>query len=112
MRGLSEKQKGFLVALSLWKIDRLLKIPFRYRSGCHLELINIKQGERDVEIKVPMDEVMKNAAFRAKDDEAPIVTDIYWRHDDLYREGKDADDNSGSSDVNEDSSDDGEGEDS
>ena len=44
VRGLSEKQKEFVAALALWKIDRLLKTPFRYRSGCHLELVSLKQG--------------------------------------------------------------------
>ncbi|HKI15818.1 MAG TPA: type I-U CRISPR-associated protein Cas7, partial [Roseiarcus sp.] len=48
VRGLSETQKEFLAALALWKIDRLLKTPFRYRSGCHLELITLKHGEENV----------------------------------------------------------------
>lgn len=87
VRGLSEKQKEFLSALALWKIDRLLHAPFRYRSGCHLELISLKHGEQDAQLDAKMKDALEEAAFRAEDDQAPIVTDIYWPHDELYREG-------------------------
>src|SRR5579883_2361729 len=89
--GLSEKQKEFLVALALWKIDRLLREPFRYRSGCHLERISLRSGERDIVLAANIGESIKAAAFRSQDDQAPIVTEIYWPHDELYREGKDDD---------------------
>jgi len=32
---------------------------------------------------------IENAAFRPNGDQVPIVTDIYWPHDELYREGED-----------------------
>jgi len=105
--GLSERQKEFLAALALWKIDRLLGAPFRYRSGCHLELESLKLGKptltldgraaedarQSVKIKVDIAEAIKNAAFRTKDDgtpdDSPLVTDVYWPHDKLYREAED-----------------------
>lgn len=88
-RGLSEKQKEFLVALSLWKINRLLKTPFRYRSGCHLELTSLKQNEQHVELGADINVAIECAAFRIGGDRMPIVTDIYWPHDELYREAED-----------------------
>jgi CRISPR-associated protein Csb1 len=88
VRGLSDAQEEFLAALALWKIDRLLKTPFRYRSGCHLELVTLKHGDKDAKIDVNMKAAVENAAFRANGDELPIVTDIYWPHDELYREGE------------------------
>jgi CRISPR-associated protein Csb1 len=88
VRGLSEEQKEFVAALALWKIDRLLKAPFRYRSGCHLELIGLKNGDKDLKIDVKMDDAIKKATFRADDDQAPIITDVYWPHDELYREAE------------------------
>jgi CRISPR-associated protein Csb1 len=109
VRGLSEKQKEFLVALALWKIDRLLREPFRYRSGCHLERISLRSGERDIVLAANIGESIKAAAFRSQDDQAPIVTDIYWPHDELYREGKDDDaPSSPSDDAAESEGDDGE----
>lgn len=87
VRGLSEKQKEFIVALALWKIDRLLKTPFRYRSGCHLELVSLKQGERDAKLDVNIENAIHDAAFRSGDRQEAIITDIYWPHDELYREG-------------------------
>lgn len=98
VRGLSEKQKEFLAALALWKIDRLLREPFRYRSGCHLERISLRSGERDIVLAANIGESIKAAAFRSQDDQAPIVTDIYWPHDELYREGKEDDAPSSSGD--------------
>lgn len=110
VRGLSEKQKEFVAALTLWKIDRLLKTPFRYRSGCHLELISLKHGEQNVELDVGIKDAINNAAFRAEGDQAPIVTDIYWPHRELYREGGD-DDKSSSSGGDDNGSEHGDGED-
>jgi CRISPR-associated protein Csb1 len=109
VRGLTEKQKEFVAALTLWKIDRLLKTPFRYRSGCHLELISLKHGEQNVELDVGIKDAINNAAFRAEGDQAPIVTDIYWPHGELYREGGD-DDKSSSSGGDDNGSEHGDGE--
>src|SRR5579883_3090766 len=89
VRGLSEKQKEFIVALALWKIDRLLKTPFRYRSGCHLELVSLKQGERDAKLDVNIGNAIHDAAFRSENCQEPIITDIYWPRDELYREAED-----------------------
>ncbi len=111
-RGLSEKQKEFLVALSLWKIDRLLKAPFRYRSGCHLGCESLTQGKQAVKINVDIKTAIENAAFRTADEQVPIVIDIYWPPDELYRQGKDDDDKLGASGPDEDGPEDGDGEDS
>ncbi len=115
VRGLSEKQKEFVAALALWKIARLLNTPFRYRSGCHLELVSLKHGDQNVKLDVNMKDAVKSAAFRAKDDQAPIVTDVYWPHDELYREPEDnkttpSATESGASDGNDDEDGDDEGE--
>lgn len=89
VRGLSEKQKEFVAALALWKIDRLLRTPFRYRSGCHLELVSLKRGEQPVVIDPKIKESISTAAFRSSEDPAPVTTDVYWPHDELYREAED-----------------------
>jgi CRISPR-associated protein Csb1 len=48
--GLSEKQQEFLIALALWKIQRLLASPFRFRSGCHLRCTTLESCyEQEVE---------------------------------------------------------------
>ncbi len=83
--GLSEKQKECLVAMALWKIERLLSVPFRFRSGCHLQLDSLRNGEEDVEIEANIPEAIGGAGFADKP-----VTDIYWSSEDLYREASDA----------------------
>lgn len=92
--GLSEKQQEFLVALALWKIQTLLASPFRFRSGCHLRRTALNSGEQDAEIEVDIANAIKAARF----DEQP-VTDVFWRREDLYREGQN--DAGGSEDEDE-----------
>jgi CRISPR-associated protein Csb1 len=95
--GLSEKQKEFLTALVLWKVRRLLDAPFRYRSGCHLELVSLKLGSRNndthaspqVKLDVDIKQAIESAAFRANGDQSPTITDVFWPHDELYRDVKD-----------------------
>jgi CRISPR-associated protein Csb1 len=81
--GLSDKQKEFLVALALWKIKRMLERPFRFRSGCHLKCVSLKQGEDQVEIQVNIKEAIDAAGF-----EEPRITDVYWSREELYREAE------------------------
>lgn len=92
-RGLSNKQKEFLLALALWKIGRILGGPFRYRSGCDLECIEATCNDQDVKdalTKIDIKTAINNAAFRYDDVSGqPICTDIYWPASELYREGGD-----------------------
>jgi CRISPR-associated protein Csb1 len=91
--GLSQKQQEFVVALALWKIQKLLASPFRFRSGCHLRRTSLKSGEQDVEIAVDIKEAIRNAAFRNEKGsdgrpKPPIVTDVFWPREELFREGQ------------------------
>lgn len=81
--GLSVKQKEFLVALALWKVQQLLVSPFRFRSGCHLRCTGITSGDADVELSIDIKEAIKDGGFTADP-----VTDVFWPREDLYREGK------------------------
>jgi CRISPR-associated protein Csb1 len=83
--GLKDEQKEFLVALALWKIQRLLAAPFRFRSGCHLRCVSVRSGEQDVEIDVDIKGAIGKAGFAP----APRITDVWWPREELYREGKD-----------------------
>lgn len=87
-RGLNRKQKEFLIALALWKIQRLVGTPFRYRSGCHLGLREggLKVNGKPANIEVDIGAAIQNADFG---DASSRITDIYWPREELYREGKD-----------------------
>jgi CRISPR-associated protein Csb1 len=96
--GLTEKQKEFLVALALWKINRLLASPFRFRSGCHLECVSLMKGENHVDLSVDIKQAIRNAGFAD-----PRITDVYWPRDELYRESKGEEENpAGGDDLDED----------
>lgn len=88
--GLSDEQQEFLVALALWKIHRLLESPFRFRSGCHLRGATLKSGEDDVELAIDIRTAITSVFGRKENGEpvAPIVTDVFWPRDELYREGQ------------------------
>jgi CRISPR-associated protein Csb1 len=89
--GLTDRQKEFVVGLALWKIQRLLASPFRFRSGCHLQRVSLREGEHDVAIDVNIAQAVKDADFDVK----PRVTDVWWPSEELYREGKDGDSDGG-----------------
>ncbi len=90
--GLSNKQQEFLVALALWKINKLIASPFRFRSGCHLRCTSLKSYEQGVEIDVDITKAIADAGF----DKLP-VTDVFWPREELYRQGDD-DDSAGAED--------------
>lgn len=81
--GLSEKQQEFLVALALWKIQRLLASPFRFRSGCHLRCTAFRSYEQDVALEVDIKAAISAAGFGEQ-----RITDVFWPREELYREGQ------------------------
>ena len=86
-RGLSDAQKELLLALSLWKIERLLRGPFRYRTNCDLELRELHMRGREEPVDPPAIDItsaIKRAGF-----EGPPVTQVYWPADELFRAGAD-----------------------
>ena len=85
--GISDKQQELLVALALWKVQKLLESPFRYRSGCHLRRAALESEGGDIEFAVNIEEAIKSADF----DEQPI-TDVFWPREELYREGPESGD--------------------
>ncbi len=91
--GLSKPQQEFLVALALWKIQKLVESPFRFRSGCHLRCTSLTSGKREVSIHPDIKHAIKAAAFRSQEPgdgapKLPIITDVFWPRDELYREGQ------------------------
>ena len=82
--GLSVKQKEFLVALALWKVQQLLASPFRFRSGCHLRCTDITSGDAAVEISVDIKQAIKDGGFAADP-----ITDVYWPERSSTGRGKD-----------------------
>lgn len=84
--GLSEKQKEFLVTFALWKIQRLLASPFRFRSGCHLRSVSLKEGGSEVVLNADIRSAITQAKFAGQ-----CITDVYWPREELYREGKEED---------------------
>jgi CRISPR-associated protein Csb1 len=95
--GLSEEQKRLLVALALWKIQKLLESPFRFRSGCHLRCTALKNYDQEVEIDVDIAQAINQADFS----KLPI-TDVFWPREELYRPGQTNDDNSSGEEEAED----------
>jgi len=82
-RGLSDKQQEFLVALALWKVQRLLESPFRFRSGCHLRRTALRSYHGNVEIEVDIKSAITAAGFADQ-----RITDVFWPREELYREGQ------------------------
>ena len=86
-RGLSDKQKEFLLALALWKIERLLRGPFRYRTNCDLELHELRMRRREEPVDPPAIDI--TSAIKCAEIDGPPVTQVYWPADELFRAGAD-----------------------
>ena len=86
-RGLSGTQKEFLLALALWKINRLLQGPFRYRTNCDLELRELRMQGGAEPIDPPAIDIA--SAIERVGFERPPVTQVYWPADALFRGGAD-----------------------
>ncbi len=86
-RGLNEAQKQFLLTLALWKIDRILRFSFRYRSNCDFELDELRIRGRDGVVDLP-DIDIKQAISEAGLTDL-CVTQVYWPADELFRVGDD-----------------------
>ena len=106
--GLTGTQKEFLVALALWKIHALLAAPFRFRSGCHLRPTSLRQGSSEIEkIDVDIRSAIRTADFRNGND-GPVITNVFWSRQDLYREVPEENDRaSAAKDEEQDSEEDG-----
>lgn len=83
--GLTDKQQELLVALALWKVQKLIESPFRYRSGCHLRRTALQSEGEDVEINVNIKDAIKAAGFGAQP-----ITEVFWPREELYRDGADS----------------------
>ncbi len=102
-RGLNDARKEFLLALALWKIERLLQGPFRYRSGCDLELHELCIRGREEPVYPPtidIESAIKNAGFG----DSP-VTQVYWPAEELFRAGADESEEDTDSDDEQDTED-------
>jgi CRISPR-associated protein Csb1 len=93
--GLSTEQQELIVALALWKIQKLTQSPFRFRSGCHLRRTTLQRGGGDVVIDIDIKAAIAKAGFSNRP-----VTDVFWPREELYRKG-DAKDTDKASDENE-----------
>ena len=102
-RGLSDERKEFLLALALWKIERLLRGPFRYRTNCDLELRELRMRGGEEPIDPPAIDIT-SAIERAGMDGSP-VTQVYWPADELFRAGTDEPKEDSDSDDDQDADD-------
>lgn len=90
-KGMNDKGKAFLVAFALWKIGRLVRGPFKYRTGCDLECEKVVESLDDGAENLKDELTNLDLAKFTKEAEFPEnpITDIYWPADELYRAGKD-----------------------
>jgi CRISPR-associated protein Csb1 len=93
--GLVDTQKQFLVGFALWKIGRLLRKPFRYRSRCDLELVGIRRVDDGADATLSIDDfgikidaLLENAFSSDTREKDGRVTQVYWKADEIFRKAK------------------------
>ena len=91
--GLSAAQKSLLLHLALWKIERMLATPFRFRSGCHLKCVSRAIGTEDSAYVISEGALKTDIATAIRGcnfGETP-VTDVYYAPAELFSVKGDAD---------------------
>jgi len=89
--GLQKNQKELILGLALWKISKLLEAPFRYRSGCDLELVKLRKIQNGTHTDLDISSLNIDIASlinSAKFPKTPI-TKIYWPSTELFKKAKD-----------------------
>lgn len=84
--GLDTAKKRLLLELALWKVQRMLATPFRFRSGCHLRCIaqSCTTEDKSQVIAIPDMGINIQAAIQACQFAGPVVTDVYYRASKLF----------------------------
>lgn len=95
VRGLNEAEKQLLLALALWKVGRLLRQPFRFRSRCDLQLrtLHRRDGGADGELKIQSLGIdicakIRAAYFQNSDKIVSQVTQVYWPANEIFKKAK------------------------
>ena len=91
--GLTAPQKALILHFALWKIERMLATPFRFRSGCHLKCV-AREYSTDDEAQTIADGALKSDVKKAIIDckfwDKP-VSDVYYAATELFSVKDDAD---------------------
>jgi len=84
--GLNDTQKRLLLELALWKIQRMLSTPFRFRSGCHLRCVSRRYLIEDGSTQLDPEALGSNlqAAIQACNFEN-CVADVYYPANELFK---------------------------
>jgi len=79
-----------LLGLSLWKIERMLSSPYRFRSGCHLKCIGRQYLTEDENQEVAADQLLPDmrGAIKACSFSSDCVTDVYYPAAELFNPQK------------------------
>jgi len=91
--GLADPQKRLLLDLALWKIQRLLARPFRYRSGCYLQACPPKLSaepetealKKTLEALNELPAISMQTSIKACEFGDAPVTDVYYPEDKLFK---------------------------
>lgn len=85
--GLSLAQKRLLLELALWKVQRMLAAPFRFRSGCHLQCVHSQFSTERGPARFDSKAFGLNiaAAISASSFGTKPITDAYYPESKLYK---------------------------
>jgi CRISPR-associated protein Csb1 len=92
--GLTQKQKEFLLAFALWKIQQLISTTFSYRSGCKLRMQTLSittdgQNDSSEPLATELPVINMGCAITAAEFPAEPITRVYYPFGDLFKPSKD-----------------------
>ncbi|MEW6261678.1 MAG: type I-U CRISPR-associated protein Cas7 [Thermodesulfobacteriota bacterium] len=88
--GLNLSQKELILLLALWKINRLLSQPYRFRTGCHLECKSLEITPSIKGLKLGNNSPGFNIgeAVKACEFSKHPVIHVYYPAEELFKPGK------------------------
>lgn len=92
-KGLNNAQKQLLLELALWKIQGLMRQPFRYRTQCHLACLHIEVSSEKETVGECLPALDIKTSINNYKFQDPI-TKVYYPANELFKVGKDENDES------------------
>ena len=88
-KGLNEAEKRLLLELALWKVQRLLDLPYRYRTQCHLMCSNVEICTEKSSVGESLPDLnVKQWIEQCRFGTEP-VTKVYYPANELFKPGRD-----------------------
>lgn len=88
-KGLNEAEKRLLLELALWKIQRLVGQPYRYRTQCHLVCSHVSVCTEEAQVEESLPDLNVKQWIQGCQFGTEPITKVYYPANELFKPGRD-----------------------